>query len=209
MSARSWLWRLIPSLLPFVVGCQDSTNPGFVDAVRLFPDSAHIPLGETFEFRVLVLDQRGDSLPERIERVSITNRNPGVVTSEVSNAHLLVTPIAPGSATLEAQLGFGKGAAMVFVPPDRVSRIVIDPSPVLVANNGQASVQARLFNLSDQEMEPAGHRISWRVVNATLSVSDPGPTATLHAPSFATLPRTDTLVLVVDDLLMKAVITVR
>ncbi len=198
---------LVGSLV--LVACRDGVSPRFVDSVRLFPDSAHMALGEVFEFRVLVLDQRGDSLPERTERVRISNRNPDVVNAEVRASTLRITSVAPGTATLEAQLGFGTGSAVVFVAPESVARIAIDPSPVTVPNDGQAAVQARLFDAADQELDPAGHRISWRVLNSTVTVGSPAATATLRAGNFLTLPRTDTLVLVVDDLSVRTLITVR
>lgn len=196
-------------------GCDDSTGPRYVDLVRLLPDSAHVPVGESFEFRIAVFDQRGDSLPDRVSMVELVNRNPEFVEAMIDAGRLHVNGLQPGVARIEMRLGFGTGTADIFVPPARVDRIEIDPSPILIDNGGGVDVHARLFDSDGNELPTLGHRISWVVPGhpATVGVrfTPSGSVSSLRAETFPTsaLPQQRTLILVVDDREISTDVTIR
>lgn len=219
MGGRRWMVAcaaifVTASAGTWLTACQDGTSPSYVDKIRLLPDSAHVPLGESYDFRIAVFDQRGDSLLDRVSMVKVVNRNPDVVNAEVDGTNLHVTTLQTGSAVIEMHLGFGTGLAEIFVPPVRVDHIEIDPLPIVIENGGRFEVEARLFDADGDALSPDGHRISWNVPalqdgSVGLSFTDIGPLCVINAFPFSQVPQYRMLVLTVDDLTVSTQITIQ
>ncbi len=207
---RAWVALVCGGVLAgaWLTACQDGTAPSYVDDIRLLPDSAHVPVGESFDFRIAVFDQRDDSLPDRVSRVQLVNLNPEVVDAEVDGSLLHVTTLQAGKAVIDMRLGFGQGRAQVFVPPVRVARIEIDPSPIVLGPQERLEIHALLFDVDGEELSPTGHRVSWKVdvdpFTPAPIVSPTGATAFLNAGLRGT---TVTLKLIVDNLVTSTQVT--
>ncbi len=216
MRKRQWRVACAAIFLTTTVGawltaCQDGTGPSYVRNIQLIPDSAYVPVGESYDFRLVVFDQRGDSMPDRVSRVDLRNRNPELVTAELDGARLHVTTLQTGSAVLEMNLGFGSGLAKVLVTPEHVDHIEIDPTPIIMENGGQFHVQARLFDEAGNELSPEGHHISWKSLDSGngIFVTDLGFLCTVTASFYERLPHYDELTLIVDNLSVSTQITVQ
>ncbi|MEQ9569127.1 MAG: hypothetical protein RLN75_02965, partial [Longimicrobiales bacterium] len=186
-------------LVSIVGACGSPAAPPYVDRVAIVPESAHVAVGETAQFRLVVLDQRGDSIQDRVERVQVSNTNGQALTLERSGPEVLVAALATGTSTIRADLGFGTGSAMVFMPPARVEEIILTPSPVVAPSGVSTRVTLQLQGAGGVILDPAGHRISWASTGEALFLTPRPPDAvTLTTTWGAGAMGPKTLIVVVD-----------
>lgn len=161
------LWLLTLGM----AGCSETTSPQsqFVDALRLVPDSIYLVPGETAEFGVRVLDQWGNELPGRADRVEWSLFNADVAEMETRDVGVSVTALAPGQATLSAALGRGSGSAPIFVSPPGLEHVEIEPAPVRVTLGSSFRPRVRLLDAEGAEMDPAGFWIFWSTADTTVA----------------------------------------
>lgn len=168
------LYVLALGALPAVVGagCADATEPQFqaVHALQPIPDSAYVEVGESVDFKVRVLDQWGNELPDRVDRVEWSLLNSEVATLETGGGGASVTALEPGKAVVLTELGRGEGRAHVLVPPPGLDRIEIQPHVInlTVGSFVEPRPRVRLLDTDGNELNPAGFPISWSAGDTTV-----------------------------------------
>lgn len=117
MRARPADGRLgvLACLVVVAAACDNPARPEFVKNVRLVPDSAMLAPGETVTLRIRVFTELGDSLPDRAERVQVTNGTPDVIATHVGDGEVRVTALRVGVGFVTATLGFGIARAPIVV----------------------------------------------------------------------------------------------
>jgi hypothetical protein len=106
---------LVPAaaLLALSACGRDSTGPADVASVQVMPDERTLSVGETLELELTVRDEDGE-LPStnKLAEVKWATDNPSVATVSTTG---VVTGVAPGQATITAQLDDKSGSVKVAV----------------------------------------------------------------------------------------------
>jgi Big-like domain-containing protein len=160
-----------------VASCQEVTGPIWVDSLQLEPDSLFLVPGETGQFTSVPLDQRDNPLTERSERTDWSVSNGSVASIVPAGGVAEVTAVKAGTTTVRVSLGRGTGTGRVYVEPQELSDVRIDPGNNGPIELGQTSgfgnrttVRPILIGLDGQEVSPDGYRISWRTSNTDIFI---------------------------------------
>jgi hypothetical protein len=153
--------------------CTDTTHPGYVDRVNVYPEIVGFAPGDKDTLEAKALDKNGQALPDRLQWLDWAVLNESVVTVvPLPEGKAEVTGVGLGSTRVEATLGRGRGDAFVNVHPPGLARIAIDPNPVRTTLGRGVTVEARLYDASDSIMSPEGFFISWSIADNSIAWLD-------------------------------------
>lgn len=157
-------------LAPLALACADSTQPSYVDAVRLNPEYAGVAVGETMTLEAIPLGRNDEPLRDRAERVEFRAGNPSVVSIEpLGDGRVRVTGLQLGNTFVEASLGRGTGMTQMFVQPAGLDRIRIEPNNITIGLPGFASLRAILLDASGNQIPDGGFTYKWTTSNTSVA----------------------------------------
>jgi len=152
-----------------VLGCTEVTGPLWVDGLRIKPDSLFLLPGESGTLTAVPFDQNDDPLPDRGGRVEWATSSSIATIEQPGDGSAVVTALRAGSTNVRASLGRGTKTGRVYIEPEAVAEIRIEPAVIEIGVSGGfgsgATVRAVILDASGNEISPAGYRISWRVSN--------------------------------------------
>lgn len=150
------------AIVPLALACTDSTQPSYVDSVRLSPEYAGVGVGETMTLEAIPLGQNDEPLSDRAERVEFRAVNPSVVSVEpLGDGRVQVTGLKLGSTIIQASLGRGKGTAEMFVQPPGLDRVRIEPGSSTIGRPGNERFYAILLDADGNQIGGEGFTYKW------------------------------------------------
>ncbi len=205
------LFSVLGLTLLVLAACRDTVGPRWVDAVFLNPDSVFVVPGETGEFRSVPVDQYQEPLPDRAARTRWSIANPTVAGLEELGEVARVTGIQPGETFVRVELGRGTGTGRVYVEPQELAEIRIEPSPIDLPRGSRVTVRPVLIGLDGEEVSSQGYRISWRTSNwrIAMMVGSQEVVTSVSISVFARQQGQATLTLQVGDRKVTTPVTVR
>jgi hypothetical protein len=157
-------------LAPLALACTDSTQPSYVDGVRLSPEYAGIGVGETMVLEAIPLGRNDEPLPDRAERVEFRAGNSSIVSIEpLGDGRVSVTGLELGNTFIEGTLGRGSGSTLMFVQPPGLDRVRIEPGSATIGLPGFVGLTAILLDADGNTIDGDGFTYKWTTSNASVA----------------------------------------
>jgi Tol biopolymer transport system component len=168
--------RLLALVAGALVACTDASSPigtgPAVAAVRITPEAPVLALDETVALSATALDARGN--PMAGDASAWTSSNPQVAT--VSSAGV-VTPVAPGTATVTAGVRGTFGRVTVTVGQRAVARVELDVVEATVTEGERRQLVATAKDTLGNTVP--GHGARW--VSTDPGIVEVGPLGAITA----------------------------
>jgi uncharacterized protein YjdB len=159
---------------------QVSVVPRSVVDVRLIPSSLSLVPGQSGRLTLSALNAEGQAIP--VSGAVWSSSDPTVASISESGE---VTPLAPGSTTITAQVGGTSASSVVTVSARVVYSISVAPGSVELAPRGVARLSATLRNANGDPV--TGPPVEWRSSNSRVATVSSAGLVTGRAVGEATI----------------------